>query len=279
MLLGHIAPTRHLFDIDAKGGLSFALAHIAKRDMVYRSYFKRHAREGRLVLLDNGMWENGGVPLPAEEMIELCREILPTEVYGPDFIYDPDKTMEEVTRFAIKLRQTKLKCCGEPIRVIGCVQGKNLEEWLACYEAMLDSEWVDVIAIPVLELEDFGEDSDPKFRWGLTRLRLVRAIKEKYGFTKTIHLTGIDFPFELAHPDYQHPLVRSHDSKTATVHGKFGIRFDPKGEHWPGKIRSKVYGDGFFDWTISDFEMRSVRHNMRVMSSYVTVREEEKVLA
>jgi hypothetical protein len=269
MLLGFIAPIAHLQDIDEPSDLSFALAHIAVHHSEYRRYFRNKSRDERLVMLDNGMWENNGVPMRNDRLIDLCRDLLPTEVYGPDYIYDSKKTIEEITKFAIQLKREKLFCCGNRIRVIGCVQGKTLQEWLDCYESHLNNEHVDVIAIPVLELSDFGQEEDPKFRWGRTRARIMRSIIKEYGLSKPIHLTGIDYPHELAHDFYRNDLIRSNDNKSPIVHGKFNILFDKKGKDWVGKIRSSVYGEDFFDWKLSPSQLADVKNNMDVMRYYV----------
>lgn len=265
MRLGFIAPVQHLQEIDGRSDLHFALGHIARESESYRAYFRQLSLAGEHVMLDNGVWELGS-PMPVEEYLDIVRDILPLEVYGPDHLYNPDKTLEDTIRFAMKLRQAKLYSNGVPIRVVGVVQGRTLDEWLGCYEAWVKSKWVDTIAIPVLLLDDFCEDVDSKWRWGMTRLRLMQSVLKHYGdFEKPIHLTGIDYPFELGAEVYKHPNVRSNDSKGPIVAARYKIRYDPNGVHWPGKMKSTDY----FAWNLTETEVKLSIYNMRIMRSYL----------
>jgi hypothetical protein len=273
MKVAFISPTKHLHDFDLKGDLSFALGHICLESKEYVAFFRQQADRGRHVMLDNGAYELGA-SIPPETLFPLVREIKPREVYGPDYPGDAERTVREVNAFGMLLKReglrvikhgVLLKRSAEGVLNVGCVQGNTLEEWLWCYEELVGSEHVDVISVPNAELTDFCREVPEKFRISETRLRLLRTIESRWGLKKWIHLTGWDCPYELMDPLYRHPVIRSTDSTSCVVHGKFGIKFDPKGKNWPGKLKQRMD----FDWELTSDERKGVTHNIRVVKRWL----------
>jgi len=255
--LAFISPIPHLGSVDAKGDFSFALGHIALESEAYRSYFRKRSLQGYEVMLDNGAYELGG-SIPSDQMIQLIREIQPTYAYGMDYPGDPERTKEETCRFGRRLKQEGLG----HVKNVGCVQGNNVEEWLDCYEHFVNAPEVEVIAVPVMTLSNLEFQAiDPRYKEGQTRWRLLKSIKEEYGFQKPIHLTGLDYPFELWCEEYRDPMIMSNDSTSCIVHGKQRIMFDPEGKHWPGKYREKMD----FSGKLSQGELWFVFENIRIL--------------
>ena len=261
MLVSFISPVKFLRRIDKKGDISFALGHIALESEEYRTWFANISTT-RLTMLDNGAFELGG-SIPADKLIELCREMLPHEVYGPDYPGDPLRTLLETTQFAKKVK--KLKLCtalGDQIRVVGCVQGDTLSEWLSCYRQMSECEDIDTLAVPICTLSDFATDEEPRLRQGMTRIRLVRSLHDLGVIKKPLHLTGLDHPQELR--EYKDiPLVRSMDSTSAVVHGMAGVRFEK--DNWAGKIKKKL--DFNLD-VITEGQFADIQHNIEMIRRF-----------
>jgi len=256
--LAFISPIPHLSTIDAKGDFSFALGHIAMESETYRSYFRKRALSGVEVMLDNGAYELGG-SIPSDDMIQLIREIQPTYAYGMDYPGDPERTKREVDQFGIRLKREGLR---SRVKNVGCVQGNDSREWLDCYEYFVNSPHVDVIAVPVMSLSDIEFQSiDPRYREGQSRWRLLKSIKEEYGFQKPIHLTGLDYPYEIWCEEYRDPMIMSNDSTSCVVHGGQGISFDPQGVYWPGKYREKMD----FSKSLSKRQLWFAHQNIRIL--------------
>jgi hypothetical protein len=256
--LAFISPIPHLSAIDGKGDFSFALGHIAIGSAAYRTYFKKRSLTGFEVMLDNGAYELGG-SIPADQMIELVREIQPTSAYGMDYPGDPERTKHEVDQFGIRLKREGLR---ERVKNVGCVQGVDARTWIDCYQHFVNSPHVDIIAVPVMTLSDIEFQSiDPRYREGQTRWRMLKSIKEEYGFHKPIHLTGLDYPYELWCEEYKDPMIMSNDSTSCVVHGTQEIMFDRAGEYWPGKYRTLMD----FSRKLSQRELWFVQENIRIL--------------
>lgn len=142
------------------------------------------------------------------------------EVVCTDVLYDGQGTVAATRRFL-----SQAAGLGSRARFIGVPQGDTRREWLACYEALIELDAIEVIGLSKLSIPRCwpGEVAE-------ARLACVAELHRHGPPPKACHLLGGDrsLPAELrSHHDLGHQAVRSNDSSAAAWHAAFGVPFDP----------------------------------------------------
>lgn len=180
MKIAHIMPIHHL-ELSNKGDFDFALAHIARKSAKYRQFFRDQADAGRIVFLDNGVWETGK-PMKTSDMILLAKETKASYVYATDYIGDASKTLTAVDKFCACAKADPRFTS----KIIATAQGNSRNVWYACIHRLAKMEHVDVIAIPRHAIPDMYEyEPNKALRMTKTRMDICRLldqenIREKY---------------------------------------------------------------------------------------------------
>lgn len=172
-----------LKDADARKAISplcdydFALAHLVLEDKTYAQFYAEQGKKGRIVLLDNSMFETG-ISLAPVELVEACKAIEPTFVVCPDAlgdvkaIWDGFKAMrDELPRRFIK---TKLAVV---------IQGKSHEERCQLFESI--AKHTSMLCFP------FREN---RLHWFET---LTSSIPDYVKWPPYLHLMGVQGVEEL----------------------------------------------------------------------------------
>jgi len=191
MFISHIAPIQHLY-ITHAGDFDFALAHIADRNVGYLNFFDERAKNGRTVLLDNGVWETGE-PIKDSILIDLAFEMKPTFVYAPDYLNHSGATFDATSKFLKELEKHK----DFPSKIIAVAQGNTLADWTNSVFQLSSLPAVTMIAIPALiipemfpEIESYGK------RLTHTRIAFCERLNStvsKYS-NKLFYATGLGSP-------------------------------------------------------------------------------------
>lgn len=219
MRLAFIAPIRHLEDISSLGSIAFFLGHLFE-DPAYLHYFQKCKEEGKYTIIDNGVVEKGE-PLPAEQLVELAARLKPSEIIGPDFRDDKDKTLEALESF---IPLFKKECAN--IKLMGVVQGATFGEWIDCYKAITRMS-VDVIGIPYrLAFGNPLDNPSSAFIWMRNRLRALTFIHSNMAGGREFHCLGWNTLDEVFRIAQMFPWVRSSDSTfLVTQSVKHGLFF------------------------------------------------------
>ena len=212
MKLATILPTKYLW-LSADEDYHMCLAHLVEKDMEYTNFFKDMAARGHYVIMDNSVIENAQVSI--SELCGKARRVGASEIILPDAFRDCKKTLE-MSYEALNYVRTH---CPE-LKVMVVPQGKNLSEWLDCFNIMLT--WnVDCIGIPKVA-STFPEVGN------IERGRVLAEIKnaideynELHARKTDIHLLGCWYsPIELLiitklEAQGRVPVVRGCDSAIA----------------------------------------------------------------
>lgn len=190
------------------GDRIFVLAHLWVQFPEYREFIYSLIDEetDRWITLDNSAAERALVT--EDILIQVVKDLAPSEVIAPDVLFDKDATIANAIRFRDRMEAEGLLECTE---IFFCPQGKTKEDWLEAYEWGLKQDWISTIgfskiAVPQAFLSDWKDDQGIKE----ARHMAYDYLKEKGLLLKPIHCLGQGDPTEFAY--YDHPAMRSTDS-------------------------------------------------------------------
>lgn len=139
MEVATIVPTHYLY-LTSDDTYFMALAHLVGVDKQYTEFFKKQAKLGKYVILDNGVIE--GSQCTIESIVDKAQTIGASEIILPDVFKDMKETL--------KLSYEALNYCMQqdvPFKLMAVPQGNTVEEWMKCADEMI--EWsIDCIGIP-----------------------------------------------------------------------------------------------------------------------------------
>ena len=121
MQVAHIVPTDLLYLIENRN-FYMCLANIASINDTYLEFYKRKAKEGKFVLLDNG--EAEGNQMSLDTMYDMIKEINPSEVILNDVLDDREATAEKST-IALDFYKSK----GYNKQLMFVMQGTDFFDW------------------------------------------------------------------------------------------------------------------------------------------------------
>lgn len=190
------------------GDRIFVLAHLWVQSEEYREFIYSLIDEDidRWITLDNSAAERALVT--EDVLIQVCHELLPSEVIAPDVLFNKDETIKNAIAFKDRMEKEGLL---EVTDIFFCPQGKTKEDWLEAYEWGLKQDWIQTIgfskiAVPQAFLSDWKDDQGIKE----ARHMAYDYLLEKNLLLKPIHCLGQGDPTEFAY--YNHPAMRSTDS-------------------------------------------------------------------
>ena len=137
MKIAHEAPLSLMKYVQQVTDYDYALASLFEGVDGYLEYFTAAKKDGRMILLDNGVFEEG-VAMGANTYATWIEELQPDEYVVPDVLEDAEKTQANFREWCLNYNHL-------PGKMIGVVQGKTLAEFVDCYKFM--SEFADKIAI------------------------------------------------------------------------------------------------------------------------------------
>jgi hypothetical protein len=201
------------------GDRIFVLAHLWVQFPHYREFIYDLIDEdpGRWITLDNSAAERALVT--EDVLIQVVKELAPSEVIAPDVLFDKDATIANAIKFRDRLEAEGLLNSTD---IFFCPQGKTKADWLDAYAWGLEQDWIQTIgfskiAIPQAFVSNWKDDQSIKE----ARHMAYDLLKGMDMLKKPIHCLGQGDPTEFAY--YNHPMMRSTDSVfpiLAAAHGQ-----------------------------------------------------------
>jgi len=146
------------------GDRIFVLAHLWVQYKDYREFIYQLIDEepDRWITLDNSAAERALVT--EDILIEICKELIPSEVIAPDVLFDKDATIANAIKFRDRLEKEGLL---DTIDIFFCPQGKTKQDWLEAYEWGINQDWINTIgfskiAVPQAWLPNWKDDQGIK---------------------------------------------------------------------------------------------------------------------
>lgn len=190
------------------GDRLFVLAHLWVQSEEYRNFIYERVEEDLecWITLDNSAAERALVT--EDVLIQVVKELAPSEVIAPDVLFDKHATIENAIKFRDRMEAEGLLDCTD---IFFCPQGKTKEDWLDCYEWGINQNWIQTIgfskiAIPQAWLPEWKDDQGIKE----ARHMAYDWLKQRGMLLKPIHCLGQGDPTEFSY--YDHPAMRSTDS-------------------------------------------------------------------
>ncbi len=208
------------------GDRIFVLAHLWVQYKDYREFIYQLIDEepDRWITLDNSAAERALVT--EDILIEICKELIPSEVIAPDVLFDKDATIANAIKFRDRLEKEGLL---DTIDIFFCPQGKTKQDWLEAYEWGINQDWINTIgfskiAVPQAWLPNWKDDQGIKE----ARHMAYDYLKENGLLVKPIHCLGQGSYTEFAY--YDHPMMRSTDSVYPVLAAAHGVDFTKDSE-------------------------------------------------
>lgn len=199
----------------------FVIGQRYKKDENYRNYVHKAKEQGRFLILDNGVGDEGEV-LTNKEVFELAKELQPNEVIPLDVLFNNPDTKTNCIEMAYWLDEAGL---ADKVHIFMCPQGDDIEDWIDCYKWALNYDAVATIgmskkAIPYVMFKSTGDKNIAK-----ARNMMFDILKERGLLKKPLHFLGSEGPTEYIHY-WGEDVVRSTDSCVAIWQAFCGQTFD-----------------------------------------------------
>ena len=136
MRAAHIVPPALLDRYGTASEYHLILAHLVLQNDYYREFYRERSEAGDFIILDNGAFEFQ-TSISAQELFAAARFVQPSVIVLPDVLRDAEATYEatkDALRFWNGLRP-ELHFQNEPSFMV-VPQGKDLEEWFACWKKL-----------------------------------------------------------------------------------------------------------------------------------------------
>ena len=244
------------------GDRLFVLAHLWVQSEEYRNFIYERMDEDIecWITLDNSAAERALVT--EDVLIQVVKELAPSEVIAPDVLFDKDATIANAIKFRDRLEAEDLL---DTTDIFFCPQGKTKEDWLEAYKWGLEQDWIQTIgfskiAIPQAWLTDWKDDQGIKE----SRHMAYDYLKEQNLLLKPIHCLGQGDPTEFAY--YDHPAMRSTDSVFPVLAASHGQDFNV--DH---TTRIPTPHNFLETYDMSQIDMELVKSNVEFLKSQCRV--------
>jgi hypothetical protein len=223
MKVAIISPTAHLSEFSKQGDLEMCLLSVAAKDPKYLKYYQNARRKGRVVIADNGIYEEGA-SLSTKEIIELAMIIKPQMVVTPEVFGDCNGTLKVYKEFIKAIAVTPLVNS----EFMTVAHGKNFHELMKCIDVLEGDSFISMIGLP-FNIRYWGDPTSLNI--ALNRVRVVNQLQD-FGVGKHIHLMGCSDPIEMLFHNLFNTSAKflySQDTSSAVVHGMNGIAITERG--------------------------------------------------
>lgn len=266
-----IAPLNYL-EFSANNDYHLVLPHLWLFSEKYREFIRKEKKtKKKMLILDNGTYEFSE-PMSSSLLLRLAEQMSADVVVAPDYIYDAKRTIRLTERFLREAAKSRVK-------VMAVVQGKNLDEWLSCFERLSRLD-VYMIGITNSKLASYNvydswvrehlHELDIRFRTSeavITRILLVKTLVEEelVRESRKCYLLGLPNPIELMYyRKFFEKYIFGCDTTQPIVCGLLGIRFDEK----YGLLGEKPAIKLDFSVSMTPKQKRDAWHNVRVMRQF-----------
>lgn len=225
----------------------------------YRDFFIQAKKDDYWVTLDNGAAEHSLVT--EDVLIELTKEIMPSEVIAPDILYDKNLTSKCTISFISRLSDENL--LGK-VEVFAVPQGSNASEYIASYLEMLNNPDIQTIGLSKLSVPKSFCSITDSHSISVNRRYLVKLLNELQLLQKPIHLLGMRNITEYkAYTNIKN--IRSTDSCYTILSAINGIKLDADVVL---DVVNETPHDYFFQ-TLTSKQLELARHNLHQLSKII----------
>lgn len=226
MKLAHIVP-HSLLECARDSEAFLCLSNLVVRNPFYAEFHRRMAREGKLVILDNPVHENGELDL--REWAEAAKLITPTVAIIPDVIDDANATVMYAREFRGVIREWS-----PSTRLMAVPHGVEQIDFLRCAQELLRLKNPSIHWFGV-SLERRLDDDPYAFQ---RRVQRVRMLTSEPSFRyRSIHLLGVsEAASEFLHPAFLN-VASADTSKFAVwwLNGTAPLPPSPIKQPYPGR--------------------------------------------
>lgn len=228
----HEAPVSIFRDVQKVTNGDYALVNLFETHLEYFRMMSQAVQEGREVILDNGVFELGEA-FDSDRFACWVERLKPAYYIVPDVLEDGRATFDRFMEFRKKFSNL-------PGKVLGVAQGKDLEEFIRCYQML--EPYCDKIGISFdcSWYHSYSDSDNPWVRLMEGRQYVLRFMNAM-GYVnrdKPHHLLGVALPQDMLF--YRGtPWIDSVDTSNPVVHGLKGIRYGASGLH--DKETQKLY--------------------------------------
>ena len=229
MKIAHEAPLSLMKYVKQVTDYDYALASLFGKVDGYYEYFIQAKKEGRKIILDNGVFEEGKA-MEENQYVAYISGLQPDEYIVPDILEDANRTISSFEDWLLRWNEL-------PGKKIGVVQGKTIEEFIECYKFM--SEYADKIAISFnyifyQNIYPQQEGVTKETKWAQGRLWIVGQLHSLgiWNMKKPHHLLGSAVPCEFQgyfsrQPSFISQSIETIDTSNPVVYAIATGRF-----HW-----------------------------------------------
>lgn len=255
----YIIPTVNNLDLmyEGKGNRFYALAHFYVQYPHYREFFLNIKKKdpSATILLDNSAAEKSLVT--EEILLDIVKELKPDEVIALDILFDKDKTIEATQSFINHMISQKLI---NDTKIFGCPQGKNKEEWIECYDWMLQHSYITTIGLSKIAVPKcWGNINEEDVGIAESRNRAYDFLLKTDRIKKPLHFLGMGDIREYNHYDKSNPLIRSTDSCYTVLAAVNGVDFSK------GDFRRIKTTNDFYTLTLSEKQIKLAKSNIEAL--------------
>ena len=174
-----ISPTAFLSEVQPFSDYHLCLTHKVIFDHKYQEFYRERSKAGDFIILDNSAAERRGRSVPLKDVVLAAVLIKPKVVVLPDYLFDSDRTLDELEN-ALRSPQLRfLRRVMPDIKLCAVVQGVDPDDWLECFHVLNDPRnGIDHLGIPKITGQVFGN-----------RLTALERIKRRV--KKPCHLFGV----------------------------------------------------------------------------------------
>lgn len=201
----------------------FLLAHLFMSEPRYRDFVMNDIPVGSHVIMDNGAAEQSLVT--EDILIDIVKEVKPTEVIAPDVLFDKDKTILNARNFIERMISAGLD---NHTDIFFAPQGSTIPEWLEAYEYGLDEPMIRTIGMSKIAIpyafagKKFGDEMIME-----SRHAAVDILERLHWIKKPLHFLGMGNPREFDYYNHhvKNEFIRSTDSCYSILAGMKGVSF------------------------------------------------------
>ena len=204
MKIAHEAPLSLMKYVQQVTDYDYALASLFDLEGYYE-YFREAKQNGRMILLDNGVFEEGAA-MNTEQYVAWIMQLAPQEYIVPDIMGDAVATMQSFSNWTSSYK-------GLWGKKIGVVHGSTIEEFIECYKFM--SAHADKIAINFSQsfyqnLYPYVERNNKEMRQAEGRIWILMYLFALgiWNINKPHHLLGASLPDEFNVYTIQNPAMK-----------------------------------------------------------------------
>lgn len=255
--IAHEAPLCIMPRIRELTDYCYALVHLFEESEEYYNYFVESKTLGRIVLLDNSIFELG-TAFNSDKFAEWVTKLTPHEYIVPDALEDTATTIANFDNWLAKYKDL-------PGKKIGVVQGKNYSELYDCYKYMADKADKIAISFDYSYYLTTGRGSNKYQQYCDGRHKLINCLLDDLvvNYQKPHHLLGCSVPAEFgyygSYPN-TYKFIESLDTSNPVINGMHNIKYTALGVK--DKLDAKMV-DFFKVKSIKSAGLEIIEHNIQ----------------